>query len=258
MAKNGKQLTLNSNKPRFGSKTLVTPEQAKLMERRKITFSFSYFRQISDFGLGGCSQKWFVGVLERMSVLGTMTPQEVLEENRGSNSLRCHPIDWNAQNIPIKRSDLNWLPKEILDNETEFPMMQFSISTGTGRIVGFFDRESSVFNITLFDPNHNIQPSKKTNYQIQPTTLGVSQYDDLLNKLENIKNIVKDCKDRSCKLHSHIHEMEGLHDNIVYVGVDKDFYSTYQEILQEHSMQDILETGIISITPSGEKQQATK
>lgn len=49
-----------------------------------------------------------------------MTPQEVLEENRGSIALRCHPIDWSAKNIPIQRKDLDWLPKEILDNETDF------------------------------------------------------------------------------------------------------------------------------------------
>ena len=96
----------------------------------------------------------------------------------------------------------------------------------------------------LFDPNHNIQPSKKTNYQIQPTTKGVSQYDDLLNKLEKIKKIVKDCPDKSCKLHASIKNIEELHDNIVYVGLDEDFYSTYQVILQEHSLQEILEEGI--------------
>lgn len=248
MAKNGKKLTLSSDKPRFGSKALVTSDQEKLIERRKIAFSFSYFRQITNFQIGACPPKWHVGFLERMSILGTMTPQEVLEENRGSESLRCHPIDWNAKNIPVRRSNLDWLPQEILDNETEFPMMQFSISAGTGRMIGFFNRDSSVFYITLLDPNHNIQPSKKTNYQIQPTTQGISQYDDLLNKLENIKKVVKDCKDKSCKLHVHIHEMEGLHHNITYVGLDKDFYSSYQEILQEHSLQEILENGILSLT----------
>lgn len=247
MAKNGKKLTLDlhTGKPKFGNKALVTPEQEKLIERRKITFSFSYFKQIENFGIGNCSTKWYVGFLERMSVLGTMTPQEVLEENRGSDSLRCHPIDWDAKNIPVRRSDLDWLPKDILENEVEFPMVQFAISTGTGRIMGFFDRDSSVFNIILLDPNHNIQPSKKTNYQIQPTTLGMSQYDDLLNKLECVKKTVKDCQDKSCKLHSSLSEIEGLHDNIVYIGLDKDFYSTYQEIIKKHSVQEIMETGIV-------------
>jgi hypothetical protein len=178
-------------------------------------------------------------------VLGTMTPQEVLEENRGSIALRCHPIDWSAKNIPIQRKDLDWLPKEILDNETDFPIMQFSITKSTGRIVGYFDRDSSIFHIVLLDPEHNIQPAKKTNYQIQPTTKGLSQYDDLLNKLERIKSIVSDCSDKKCKLHSHISVIEELHDNIVYIGLDNDFYSTYQEILKKIPLQKILENGIL-------------
>ena len=53
--------------------------------------------------------------------------------------------------------------------------MQFSITKSTGRIVGYFDRDSSIFHIVLLDPEHNIQPAKKTNYQIQPTTKGLSQ-----------------------------------------------------------------------------------
>lgn len=254
MVKSGKNLTLNPELPKYGGKSLVSSEEDKEVKRRKITFSFSYFRQIPDFEIGGCSQAWYVGLMERLKILGTMTPQEVLEENRGSTALRCHPIDWNAKNIPIQRKELNWLPKEILDNEDDFPMMQFSISTSTGRIVGYFDRDSSVFHIVLFDPNHNIQPSKKTNYQIQPTTKGISQYDDLLNKLEKIKKIVEDCSDKSCKLHAHIEAIEELHDNIVYVGLDGDFYSTYQEILQKHSLQEILEQGIFEFT--GENEDA--
>lgn len=177
-----------------------------------------------------------------------MTPQEVLEENKGSVALRCHPIDWNVKNIPIQRNKLNWLPDEILNNEDDFPMMQFSISKSTGRIVGYFDREPSIFHIVLLDPNHNIQPSKKTNYQIQPTTKGISQYDELLNKLEKIKKIVKNCPDKECKLHADIAAIEELHDNIVYVGLDGGFYSTYQKILQEHSLQEILEQGILEFT----------
>ena len=74
-------------------------------------------------------------LLERLGALGTMTPQEVLEENRGSIALRCHPIDWSAKNIPIQRKDLDWLPKEILDNETDFPIMQFSITKKYGGVL---------------------------------------------------------------------------------------------------------------------------
>ena len=204
MGKNGKLLNLNSDSPKYGNKSLVTKEQENELKRRKITFSFSYFKQIPNFQIGECSKGWHIGLLERLGALGTMTPQEVLEENRGSIALRCHPIDWSAKNIPIQRKDLDWLPKEILDNETDFPIMQFSITKSTGRIVGYFDRDSSIFHIVLLDPEHNIQPAKKTNYQIEES-----------------------------------------HDNIVYIGLDNDFYSTYQEILKKIPLQKILENGIL-------------
>ncbi|WP_304487736.1 hypothetical protein [Duncaniella muris] len=246
MEKNGKLLNLNPDSPKYGNKSLVTREQENELKRRKITFSFSYFKQIPNFQVGACSKGWHIGLLERLGALGKMSPQEVLEENKGSEALRCHPIDWGAKNIPIQRKDLEWLPKEILDNEAEFPIMQFSITKGTGRIVGYFDRDSSIFHIVLLDPEHNIQPSKKTNYQIQPTTKGLSQYDELLNKLERIKKIISDCSDKECKLHSHISAIEELHDNIVYLGLDNDFYTTYQDILKRIPLQEIMEKGILA------------
>lgn len=103
MGKNGKLLNLNSDSPKYGNKSLVTKEQENELKRRKITFSFSYFKQIPNFQIGECSKGWHIGLLERLGALGTMTPQEVLEENRGSIALRCHPIDWSAKNIPIQR-----------------------------------------------------------------------------------------------------------------------------------------------------------
>ena len=246
MEKSGKRLALNLQTPQYGNRSLVSKEQEKSLGKRKITFSFLYFNQIPNFQIGGCSQKWHIALIERLRTLGEMTPQEILEDNRGSDSLRCHKVKWNSNNVPIQRKDLYWLPEDILKNEAEFPIMQLSISTGTGRIVGFFDRDSSIFHVVLLDPNHNIQPSQKTNYQVQPTTQGISQYDDLLNKLERVKHIVSGCSDKSCKLHSHISEIEGLHDNIVYIGLDSDFYQTYQTEIPNRSLKEIVEYGIIA------------
>ena len=76
MGQSGKKLTLNSNQPKYGTKQLVSSEQAKEVRRRKITFSFSYFKQIPNFELGGCSQGWHVGLIERLGVLGNMTPKK--------------------------------------------------------------------------------------------------------------------------------------------------------------------------------------
>lgn len=93
MGKNGKQLNLNSESPKYGNKSLVTKEQENELKRRKISFSFSYFKQISNFEIGDCSREWHIGLLERLGTLTTMTPEEVLEENKGSIALRCHQIE---------------------------------------------------------------------------------------------------------------------------------------------------------------------
>lgn len=245
MVKNGRILNPNLGSPKYGNKALVTKEQENNVRERKLTFSFLHFRQIQNFYIGDCSKEWHAGLIERLGVLSTMTPQELREDNRGSDALRCHHIDWSEKNIPIKRTDLDWLPKEILENEDDFPIMQLSISNSTGRIVGYFDRDSSIFHVILLDPKHNLQPSKKNNYQIQPTTRGLSQYDELLNKLERIKHIVANCSNKTCQLHSHIDHIEGLHDNIVYIGLDNDFYTAYHEILRKVPLQEVLEKGVL-------------
>lgn len=245
MPKNGKNLTTEN--PKFGVRSLVTKEEEKEIKKEKLVFSFLHFKQIENFGIGSCSSKWHISLIERLSTLGTMTTQEVLEDNRGSNSLRCHPIDWSKKNIPIKRKDLTWLPSEVLGNDSEFPIMQFSITTGTGRIIGYFDKSASVFHIVLLDPEHNIQPAKKHNWQIQPTTKGISQYDDLLTKISFINSIIGKCPHTAtCTIPPHIEAAREEH-NIIYTLLSDDFYSTYQELLNKHSLQEILENGILSL-----------
>ena len=59
MGKNGKLLNLNSDSPKYGNKSLVTKEQENELKRRKITFSFSYFKQIPNFQIGECSKGWW-------------------------------------------------------------------------------------------------------------------------------------------------------------------------------------------------------
>ena len=66
MGKNGKLLNLNSDSPKYGNKSLVTKEQENELKRRKITFSFSYFKQIPNFQIGECSKGWHIGLLERL------------------------------------------------------------------------------------------------------------------------------------------------------------------------------------------------
>lgn len=243
MEKGGKKLTVNS--PKYG-KSLISPLEEKEVKRKNINFSFSYFNQIDYFGIGSCSQQWFVGLIARFKELGNLTYEQLIGENRGSKSLRYHPIIWSIKHgPPIKRSNLFWLPKDILKNEEDFPLVQFSISKSQGRIVGFFSEDHYTFNIVLFDPNHNIQPSIKNNYQIQPTTIGISQYDDLLSSLNNIKLQISKCSNQ-CALSKIIDIIEQKH-NVIYINLDKDFYEQYMKEIERFSLNSIIEKGIIGL-----------
>lgn len=246
MVKNGKSLT--NHRPNFGNKSLVTKEEDKQIKKeKKLNFSFLYFKQIEYFGIGNCSSKWHVGLLDRLGELGKMTIEEILENNKGSKTLRCHPINWSQNNIPIQRKNLDWLPNEILINDEEFPIMQISISTSTGRIIGYFDKNLSVFHIILLDPLHNIQPSEKQNYQIQATTIGISQYDDLVDKLNQINTKINNCPNiKNCPIENLLNRTQPEH-NIIYITLDESFYTNYQKLLSKYPLQTIIENGIVNL-----------
>lgn len=239
MAPSGKRLTHNIAK--YGN-SLINKEQEKAIRETNIAFSFEYYKEIDLFGVGHCDAKWHISIYDRLASLSCLTPKDILEDGRYKETLKCHAIDWSAKNIPIEKKSLNWLPHHVLDGD-EFPIMQLSISKGTGRIIGFFDKDSFVFNIILFDPNHNLQPSNYSDYKMRPTLIGTSQYDDLLGKLIVIRDEMSKCPQTSCILNSHIDNIENTH-NIIYVGLDADFYEQYIEIIKTHSLRDIVEEGI--------------
>ena len=86
-----------------------------------------------------------------------------LTTGAGAAGIRFHPISWDAKNIPIARSELDWLGDYSSD---DFPLVQFHLSKAMGRVVGFFD-EDHVFNVVLLDPLHNLQPAKGFGYRVR-------------------------------------------------------------------------------------------
>lgn len=246
MARNGKKLT---NKGiRFPSKKLISNKESSFIKEPKIHFSFKYLNQIDNFGIGDCNQKWFIGLLERLKNLETFTISELMEANKNGKAIRFHKIDWNLKNVPIKKNDLSWIPTNILTNEDEFPIMQLAISISKGRIIGFFDNNYADFNIILLDPMHNLQPSIHDNKQIQKTTKGISEYDNLLSKIQNIKNIISNCNCISPKKCNILEKIETLKDKEVsYINLDKDFYNAYLSELEIYTLEDIFKEGILSL-----------
>lgn len=155
------------------------PQPGRVPQKEKWVFSFRFWRQIDNFQIGDVPHNWFVSLLNRLAEMSRIDKEDIFRDTVMQDAIRFHVIDWDAKNVPLKRADIDWLEKDILDNEAEFPFYQFHVSKALGRIVGFFD-ENQIFNIVLLDPNHNLQPSKFNDYRIRPTVAGACQFSQVV------------------------------------------------------------------------------
>jgi hypothetical protein len=141
-----------------------------------------HWRQIHYFGVGDVDRHWFISLLERLADISKVEIEDFLNDYKLRDAYRYHPINWSQTNIPIKKADLAWLGDQI--EAEDFELVQFQISTGTGRIVGYFD-PSQVFHIVLLDPAHNIQPVKQFDYRVQATHIAECQLSKLTARFQN-------------------------------------------------------------------------
>lgn len=207
----------------------------------KWSFSFRYFNQMEFFGLdvSKADAIWFVSLLDRLKELSSYELDKFLSDTQAMKSWRYHVIKWDAKNIPIRRTDINWVDKHIIENETEFPFWQFMISKAVGRVVGFWDENNEIFNIVLLDPMHNIQPSKDYNYQVTDTRIMPSKYNQLLEVLEDIKNM--ECHD-DCKAKRKAFTIPNEYNskNILHAFID----DSYIDAMNGKTLTQIIEAGI--------------
>lgn len=219
-------------------------ESASPLQPQKIVFSFAYFRQIEYFGLGGCSTSWFTSIFDRFVTLSALTQKELQQQR---DSYRYHPINWKQKNIPIQRHDLFWVPNGIIENEEEIDFFQLSVSKGNGRFIGYWgdvDTAPSTFFIVLFDPEHNIQPSQKHNYQIRPTTVSKTQYDALKERVDRaLKD--KTCT-QVCKLRNILQNPDDEKDYILYTKLDRQLEEELSNFLEKYSIADLLAFGMVA------------
>lgn len=150
------------------------------------TFAFRFFKQIEFFSLDSpkIDSTWLVSVIERLRDMGGQEIDAVLRNSAEAKRLRLHKINWSQTNIPIQRKELDWLHPDYLSNEDEYPLLQFMVSQGKGRIIGFFD-EQNVFQIILLDPLHNMQPSKSFGYSVDPCSPLACQFTRLHDSVKD-------------------------------------------------------------------------
>lgn len=196
----------------------------------KWTFSFRFFREIEFFALNGekVDHAWFLSVLDRLRSLGELEIDSVLRDYSVANSYRFHPINWAAKNIPVNKSDLDWISQDYRDNDDEFPLMQFMISTGKGRIIGFFD-ENNVFQLVLLDPLHNMQPSKAFGYAVDPSSPLGCEFTRFHNSVSAVAKSAKECE---CGLAEQVQDV--LNSN----GFDEKYSVLTMRIDDQGALQD--------------------
>jgi len=206
-------------------------------------FSFKYFRQIKNFGLNKSDSNWFVSLLERFNELSKIDIDTLHKDHKTKNNLRNHLIDWEAKNIPISRNDCNWIDKDIIENEIEYPFVQFQVSKALGRIVGFWD--INIFYIVLLDPLHNLQPSEYNDYKIRDCNILTSQYSSLLKDIDDLKRKNIDCK--SCNIANDLQNIPtNLNNtNAIVFFLDDDYLEAFKTISKNKSISEIIENGLI-------------
>lgn len=233
----GNNLISGNNKP-------VIPKKP---EKEKWNFSFKYFNQIEYFGCKGIDGSWFISLLDRLRELSDIHPEDFFQDRNAKSAWRYHEINWESQNIPIKKTDLHWIDKEYLSNNEEFPFFQFRISKAKGRIVGFWGSDHKVFYLVLLDPLHNIQPAGgKFNYRVDDCSPLSCQYTSLTKDIDDIKQ--KPCVVEGCKVFPKIMELpKRMNDtNAVVAYLDDDTLEELNKVLAKKSISDILMAGIMS------------
>lgn len=226
------------------------PDQPKkpVLQRKEFsdnfTFSFQYFKQIQYFEIGGVNNSWYISLIERLKELCSKNWQDFEKSVLEKRSLRYHEINWGSTNVPITRGDLNWIDKAYLENEDDFPIIQFHVSRALGRVVGFWDAYH-VFQIVLLDPKHNIQPSKYNDYKVDDTYFMSCEYSSLLIDLKKIQNkISAGCSCPTCLEVKKLPSKLNL-TNLLIAHLDDSYIQRMHEL--NVSPEHVVEIGLLNI-----------
>lgn len=251
MARDGKRLT---DKSSFAKNPLAedkTQNKRQIIPRKDkglpfITFSFKYFGQQEFFGIGDQDAVWFANLFDRIKDLSGKT-RAILENPIERDSYRLHPIDWSAKNCPITIADLASVPQIIKNNAEDDFFWQFQLSKGTGRVVGFFNEDLTIFYIVLFDPKHNIQPSKDYGYAVNETKEAITEYERIQMCIADAikESIVCGINKNNCPF-SKIND-EYLRSGVFYACIDPELKEKYKELVKSGEFQVKLEDFLITL-----------
>jgi len=215
-------------------------------DQQNWSFSFRYYNQTEYFGLGEISTKWFVSLLEKLRDLCKEDYDNFFKDHRIKDANRYHTINWEAKNIPIKRTDIDWVDANVIENEEDYPFFQFQISTGLGRVIGFWEQDYRFFNIVLLDPKHNMQPSKDFDYKVTDTTIEQCELSSLLMDIDNIKGL--GCLIEGCQCKEELNKLPTKlnRGRFVYFQLEEEYYGEFLEQTKNKSVKQLIELGLLS------------
>jgi len=252
MVKDGKRLTTKKcysakslTNEKSKAKSLPVPQEYK--GNPYITFSFRYFAQQQYFGIGDQDAPWFANLFDRVKDLSGKTKSSILDNPTEKDAYRFHPIDWSAKNCPITIDDLVSVPKIIKDNAEDDFFWQFQLSKGTGRVVGFFNEDFSIFYIVLLDPKHNIQPSKDYGFSVDETTIAITEYERIQMCIADAVRGTENCLPEnrgSCPL-TQLND-EYLRSGVFYASIDLELKEKYKDLIESGDFQVKFEEFLLS------------
>lgn len=234
----------------------------------KISFSFEYWNQMKYFGLDSSGIDWVVGFFDRIREISRFTRDQWNAQIYGNayvkKKWRYHKVDWAATNIPIKKSDIVWVSKSILENDAEYPFFQFGLGAGGGRFAGFWETDER-FAIVLLDPHHNLQPAGDFGYRVTDCAPQEEGHALLHLALDNTRQSLK-CKEVECSVHAELAQITVrrnlvgayAYQDTLPIGIDKNDAESIRELLAAgtvKSVNEILKRGISLYSEELLKQQ---
>lgn len=232
MVHNFRHPALTNQKPQEGYPLIPQTDTNNL---KFISFSFRYFSERKFFGIGDTSPEWFKNLYHRLIDLSVKTAS-ILEDYNMRTAYRLHPIDWDAKNCPIKIDDLDRIPQKIREKAADNFFWQFQLSQGTGRVVGFFNEEHSIFYIVLLDFKHNIQPSKRFGYSVDDTEFAMTEYEKIQAHILELESKRIKCRSQEIcpikNLNSHISP------EAIFVNIEPELVEIYEGLLRNGTFCD--------------------
>lgn len=232
-------------KPQLNHKPNHKPAPPQV-QKKSWGISFKYFDQIHNFGLSHTNTSWFISLIHAFRSISKYAPEQLFTDLQLKKSFRFHEIKWSAKDIPINKSDINWVDNFYISNDEEFPFFQFQISISLGRVIGFWNEDYTIFFIVLLDPHHNLQPTKKFDYQIRKCYPVHDSLSELQLKIDSTLSKNKKCCD--CFIHNDLSNSLLVSNNNVHaVYLTDDFVEVLYEGLKVFSLKEILENGILNL-----------